>query len=285
MSEEIRALLSHHLPGREVRSITRLGEGLDNVVHEVDGALIVRRSKETDPDQRRELVRREADLLAVLTELSTLPVPELVFVDIEAGVLAYVKLPGAPLHQHPVAEPGRLAAPLGEFVSRLHQAPVEQMQRLVPTDSYALLRWRQDAERDYREIVGQLPAAGRRMVEDFLGRPPPAEPQAVAFCHNDLGSEHLLVDVEASTVTGVIDWTDAAITDPVHDLALVYRDLGPAVFDLTLAHYEGRFDEVDRERAAFYARCALLEDIAYGLHTGAGHHAGAGLAHLARTFA
>ncbi len=94
----------------------------------------------------------------------------------------------------------------------------------------------------------------------------------------------MLVDVEANAVTGVIDWTDAAIADPVRDLALIYRDLGPEIFDLTLAHYEGYFDDADRERVVFYARCKLLEDIAYGIRTGARHYAQAGLVHLARTF-
>ncbi len=51
-----------------------------------------------------------------------------------------------------------------------------------------------------------------------------------------------------------------------------------------VACYDGRFDDADRERAAFYARCKLLEDIAYGVRTGARPYAEAGLAHLARTF-
>ena len=249
------------------------------------GALIIRASKETDPASRSESTRREADLLAVVAELSTLPVPEPIFADLEAGVLAYVKLPGLPLIDHPVAEPARLAAPLGRFLSRLHQAPVEKVEELVERGTYPLLAWREDAERDYREIVEHIPAAARRLVEDFLGRTPPAEPRAAAFCHNDLGAEHVLVDVEANAITGVIDWTDAAIADPVRDLALIYRDLAPETFDLTLTHYEGQFDDADRERVVFYARCKLLEDIAYGLRTGARRYAEAGLAHLARIFA
>ena len=109
----------------------------------------------------------------------------------------------------------------------------------------------------------------------------------MAFCPNDLGTEHVLVAEGGSAVTGVIDWTDAAIADPARDLALIYRDLGPEVFELTLAHYDGgRFDEADRERAVFYARCKLLEDVAYGLSSpGAFRYAEKGLAHLARTFA
>ncbi len=133
--------------------------------------------------------------------------------------------------------------------------------------------------------MAQLPTAARRLIDDFFDRPLPAEFRNVAFCHNDLGAEHVLVDPTSSAITGVIDWTDAAIADPVYDLGLIYRDLGPEVFDLTLAHCDGVCEDADRERAVFYARCALLEDIAYGVRTGERHYAEAGLAHLALTFA
>jgi aminoglycoside phosphotransferase (APT) family kinase protein len=130
-----------------------------------------------------------------------------------------------------------------------------------------------------------VPASDRRLVEDFPGRTPPAEPRAAVLCHNDLGAEHVLVDVGASAVTGVIDWADAAIADPARDLAPIYRDLGPAVFGSTLDHDGGHFGAADRGRAAFYARCKLLEDVAYGLSTSrARRYADAGLSHLARTF-
>ena len=280
-------MLTRHLPGYKARFVAKLGEGLDNVAYEVNGELIVRASKEADPDRRSESTRREADLLAAVKELSPLPVPEPIFADVEAGVLAYFKLSGVPLFALPMADPARLAPDLGGFLGRLHQAPVQEMEKLVGRDADPLTTWRQEAERDYREIAEQLPMAARRRVEDFLGRTPPAEKRVVAFCHNDLGAEHVLVDAEANMVTGVIDWTDAAIADSAYDLALIYRDLGAEAFELTLNHYGGRFDDADRERVVFYARCSLLEDITYGLSIpgAGGRYAGAGLAHLARTFA
>jgi aminoglycoside phosphotransferase (APT) family kinase protein len=283
--DEICALLIRQMPSYQVRYIAKLGEGLDNAAYEVNGELIIRASKETNPASRSESTQREADLLAVVAELSTLPVPEPVFADIEAGVLAYFKLSGVPLMEHPVAEPARLAPALSGFLSRLHRAPLKELEHLVERDTPPLSAWQEDAEGDYLQIVEHLPAADRSLVEDFLGRTPPAQTRAAAFCHNDLGAEHVLVDVEANAVTGIIDWTDAAIADPARDLALIYRDLGPEILDLTLTYYEGQFDEADRERAIFYARCKLLEDIAYGLRTGARLYAEAGLAHLSRTFA
>jgi aminoglycoside phosphotransferase (APT) family kinase protein len=126
VTNEILAVLTRHVPGYEIRSLAKLGCGLDNVVYEVNGELVVRLSRQVDPATRHDSTRREAELLAAVTELSTLPIPELVFADVEAGALAYAKLPWVPLHEHPVPEPTRLAAPLGEFLGRLHRAPLKR---------------------------------------------------------------------------------------------------------------------------------------------------------------
>lgn len=280
MVDEIRELLTRHRPGYEVRSVVRLGSGLDNLVYEVNGELLVRYGMEAGTAKRGETVRREATLLTVLRDLSPIPVPEPAFVDIDAGVLAYAKLRGHPLAEQPVADPGRLAAELAEFLSRLHEAPLGRMSTLVPNDVEPLAMWLRDAEECYGRIRHVVPAATRPAIESFLTAVTPAEPRKVAFCHNDLGAEHVLVDPETGTVTGVIDWTDAAITDPAYDLGLLYRDLGPDVLELVLAAYSNTLDDAGVERIAFYARCAVLEDIDYGVTSGARRYADAGLAHL-----
>ncbi|XVQ07874.1 phosphotransferase family protein [Spirillospora sp. CA-255316] len=274
MIAEIRAALARHLPHREFGSIAPLGEGLDNLAYEADEELIIRISREPDP---REL-RREAETLTAVGRISPLPVPVPVFADPEAGVLAYDKVPGVPLLGRPVAAPEPLAAALGGFLTALHTADVEQMRRLVPDDTDPPAAWLEDAEAAYREAAGHISQDFRPAIEAFLAAAPPVERGSRVFCHNDLGAEHILVDGQTGAVTGVIDWTDAAIADPMHDLARLYRDLGPEVFDLVLSHYGGR---CDRERVLYYARCAVLEDIAYGLTAHDRRlYADAGLAHL-----
>jgi aminoglycoside phosphotransferase (APT) family kinase protein len=185
----------------------------------------------------------------------------------------------------PVPEPARLAPVLGEFLGRLHGAPLEEFGLLVERDHCPLPAWLAEAERDYRRVSVHLPAAHRRLVEGILGGAPPAEARVPAFCHNDLGAEHLLVEAETGEITGVVDWSDAAVADPARDFAPIYRDLGPGAFERTLEHYGIPFGGTDCERAIFYARCKLLEDVAYGLGTpGARRYAEAGLACLDRTF-
>lgn len=110
----------------------------------------------------------------------------------------------------------------------------------------------------------------RRPVEAFLATPPPDGEYSLAFSHNDLGIEHVLIDPIVWTVTGIIDWGDAAIVDPAYDFGLLYRDLGPAAVDAAFGSYRTDVKDVAtlRARAVFYARCSVFEDLAYGLESG-----------------
>jgi aminoglycoside phosphotransferase (APT) family kinase protein len=263
-----------HMPGYQIDSVVQVGEGLDNVAYEVNGELIVRFSKEPDPARRTALLNHEARLLAAVAGVSPLPVPEPTFTAAEQGYLAYFKIPGVPLldaarHQRP-DHGTSIAATLGELLNALHAVPADRWTDLVDADDQPLAEWRREAAGTYTTVAGHVPAVHRRPVEAFLDAPPPRDGHAPVFSHNDLGIEHVLIDPVAWTVTGIIDWSDAAIIDPAHDLGLLYRDLGPAALRSAIGRY--RTDATDvaalSERAVFYARCSAFEDLAYGIETG-----------------
>ncbi|MQY25967.1 phosphotransferase family protein [Nocardia aurantia] len=260
------------LPGYRIESVTLLGAGQDNTAYEVNAELIVRFAAESDPRARATRVEAEARLLTAVAGISPIPVPEPRFVAPERGCLAYGKVPGTPLIE---LEPARRAAhadsiavTLGRFLDALHAVPVERFAGLVDVDHEPTTVWHNEATRTYESVAGEIPRARRSAVESFLAAPPPDDARAPVFSHNDLGIEHILVEPHSGTVTGVIDWSDAAITDAAYDFGLIYRDLGSAALDTALRHCRTREPESLRVRAAFYARCAALEDMAYGLETG-----------------
>src|SRR5688500_313590 len=125
----VRDMVGVHLPGYRVESVVQVGEGTDNLVVEVNGALIVRLTKEPDPAARAARVEREARLLAAVAAIAPLPVPEPSFTVPEQGCLAYRKLPGLPLLDLPQgqrsAHGGWVAVRLGGLLTALHAAPVE----------------------------------------------------------------------------------------------------------------------------------------------------------------
>ncbi|MGQ0842170.1 phosphotransferase family protein [Actinokineospora sp.] len=262
---DVRDLVRAHLPGYRIDSITRLGAGLDNVAYEVNGELIVRVGREPR-------VRAEADLLAALAGISPLPVPEPAFVAAESGCLAYRKIPGVPLLDVP--EPQRsefghtMAAALGGLLAALHAVPADRLTGLVEPDRFAPAEWLREAAESYPAVAEAVPAAHRAPIATFLNTAPPTDDRPLVFSHNDLGIEHVLVDPATGTVTGIIDWSDAAFVDPAHDFGLLHRDLGPAVLDAALRGYRTGDVAALRECAVFYARCSVFEDMAYGIETG-----------------
>jgi aminoglycoside phosphotransferase (APT) family kinase protein len=271
---DVHNVVATHMPDYRVDSVVQIGEGLDNLAYEVNGELIVRFSKEPDPARRTALLNHEARLLTAVADVSPLPVPEPVFTAVEHGCLAYFKLPGVPLLDVPRRQRSEhgtsIAATLGDLLTALHAVPVDRWTGLVDPDDHPLAQWRREAAQTYPTIAEQLPAVHRRSVQLFLDAPPPHNGYVPTFSHNDLGIEHVLIDPVGWTVTGIIDWSDAAIVDPAHDFGLVYRDLGPAALRAAIRRYQLDVNDVGAlsERAAFYARCSVFEDLAYGMETG-----------------
>ncbi|GIH08324.1 hypothetical protein Rhe02_63910 [Rhizocola hellebori] len=267
---EVHDVVQAHLPGYRVRSVEQLGSGLDNIAYKVNGELVVRFSN--DPDQA--LLGKQARLLSAVAGVSPLPVPEPVFVAAEHGCLAYFKLPGVPLLEvprHRRSEVGTsIAARLGELLAVLHASPAQRWADLVDVDDQPLAQWQREAAETYGTVAEWIPASLRPDIETFLHAPSPPARRELVFSHNDLGIEHVLIEPASGTPTGIIDWGDAAITDPAHDFGLIYRDLGPGALREALDRYPIGGDDVAvlRERAVFYARCSVFEDLAYGLQTG-----------------
>jgi aminoglycoside phosphotransferase (APT) family kinase protein len=273
MHDVVADLVRRYAPDVAVSSVEPLGAGQENKAFLVNGDLVVRvRNDDADGID----IATEVAVLARLAIVSPLPVPEVMFVDDAASAFAYRLLRGSPLLGAEQPPAYAIAPALGGFLSRIHGDG--ELAGLVPDDVQPLWGWRDDADRDFRTVRSSLEPSLARRVEQFLANHVPPEPPSLTFCHNDLGSEHLLV--ADGVLTGVIDWSDAAVTDPAYDWGLVLRDLGPAVLDAGLRHYERPFADADRERALFYARCAWLEDFAYGVP----RYVAAALTHSANVF-
>jgi aminoglycoside phosphotransferase (APT) family kinase protein len=154
----------------------------------------------------------------------------------------------------------------------LHAVELARVDSLVDRDEVPLDEWLRETAVTYESVGGVVPARHRPAIEAFLDMAPPEPAPVLVFSHNDLGAEHVLVDPESAAVTGVIDWSDAAITDPAYDHGLLWRDLGaepPSAL---------------RERARFFARCSVLEDLAYGLEAGRERYAARALGAIPRIF-
>ena len=97
----------------------------------------------------------------------------------------------------------------------------------MPVDDGGFAAWFAELPGFVGTIEHVLTVDERAAVERFLGRRHrPADPSELPLCHNDLGAEHVLVDPTTLTMTGIIDWSDAARADPAAELGRLLRDLG-----------------------------------------------------------
>jgi len=187
--------------------------------------------------------------------MSLAPVPTAAVLWREPPVLALAAVSGAPIDlpgQPSVASPGAWSA-VGACIRRLHDAPLPPW--TVPYTNAA--RWEsvealamplaRECEwlLSHEVLPSELVEQNRRRAEAVL------RPWRPAFIHGDLHVVHVFI--EGDTVSGILDWSEAAPGDAAFDLA-----------SLTFAHPErltdvlnGYGDGIDPElvRAWWSYRC------------------------------
>jgi aminoglycoside phosphotransferase (APT) family kinase protein len=92
---------------------------------------------------------------------------------------------------------------------------------------------------------------------------PPAFEGLLRFIHHDLSPEHLLVDPTTGRLTGILDWTDAILGDPVRDFVTLVTWRGWEFTEDVLRSYSHSVDRAFRERLDFMARLLSLMWLAY----------------------
>ncbi|MFI7597591.1 phosphotransferase family protein [Actinoplanes sp. NPDC049681] len=160
-----------------------------------------------DTDQSRTDVEVEAMAMAPL------PTPEVLWR--KPPVLALAAVPGTALGhlgRPSTASPAAWAA-AGAAVRMLHDAPLPPWPGRSPDEIASDL----DAECSWLVGNGVLPAdlvtRNREVAEAAL------RPWTPVFTHGDLQTNHVFVD--GDEITGVIDWSEAARGDALHDLAIL----------------------------------------------------------------
>jgi aminoglycoside phosphotransferase (APT) family kinase protein len=187
-----------------------------------------------------------------VAEVSPLPVPRPVFVAPDDGCLAYEWLDGVPLLEVAPRHAEAVAARLGTLLRALHDVDADRLTGLVECDQFPSEALLPEARVHYDAVSAVLPSRARPAVEAFLDAAAPPPAGGLAFSHNDLGIEHVLVEPGTMTVSGVIDWSDAALADPARDFGLIHRDLGPRALDAALSAFGAQPGEEEALRRTIH---------------------------------
>ena len=261
--------------GIEAKEIRRVVAGWEYFVLLVNGEFIFRIPRSHDGRFR---LQKEVALVRLLSKHITTPVPRYEFVDRTNGrppsFAGYRRLVGSPCtaRNYRASWTDSLALDLGRFLFELHgfrppsratadvkryspEAWAGRFRRLheeAKAFAYPLLTRsdREEAERTWAELHQALDGA------DF----------APSLIHGDLMGGNILYDPVAQRLTGVIDWSDAKMSDPAYDLGGLFsinRRLAESTFRLLRVNEDGF-----HERAELYFRTIPIRDIAWGAKVG-----------------
>lgn len=98
--------------------------------------------------------------------------------------------------------------------------------------------------------------------------------EAVALVHCDLGCEHILIEEDGATVTGLIDFEDMTIGDPTIDFVGIYVTFGMDAVERIRDGYQRpsygnrTLDANFENRLRFYTWMASCHEVIYGLEEG-----------------
>lgn len=210
----------HHLPSPEgcvpdlvtvAKDVEVVDDGWDSAVVIVEGQTVVRAPRRPEVQV---LARREIALLDLVAQRVPVAVPRLVLRCAQHGSTSYRLVAGTPLDTAMVDAVGaeRVAAQLGAFLEALWAVPVDEV-RALGLEAFDLRPAVADFADRVLGLVGDPAAAD--LLADAAARLGPV-PDGV-LVHGDLGPAHVVCDENG--VTGIIDWTDAGIGHPAHDLA------------------------------------------------------------------
>ncbi|HRQ63600.1 MAG TPA: phosphotransferase [Xanthomonadaceae bacterium] len=280
-------LIRAQFPDLAAHEVRWLGEGYDCVAFDVDGEWVFRFPKRSDVSDQLMLEMR---LLPALASHSPVPLPGYCFhgqpnPPFPRHFGGYRKLAGMPASGVDWCTNGytHLAPRLAQFLSWLHAFPRGQAARLgVPQQHLASIVDEAKAEAldDFEKVARAAPDQPLQEWQRFLTDAPAklngGETRPVML-HGDFAAEHVLYDPDAHSITGVIDWSDAALGDPALDLAGLVHWGGDRLLRAVLADYRGSVDRETLERAHFLAACRGVADMAFGLDAGRPEYVQGGL--------
>ena len=254
---------------------TIIGQGFSSQVVETESGNIIKIPKNQEAADRLAL---EARLLPSLVSRLPVPVPrpEERFPpgpDFPFGAISYVKLSGRPLKPIHLEKAGnqRLIQETAAFLTALHQLPLSLARQIGlpephPSIAEAHERWREVKEPLKMTLQAHDFETVAAWWQSFAAAYP-LERFDPVIIHGDFWYENMLVDDLASSLTGVLDFENAAIGDPAQDLVTLGH-LGQTFADQVLDQYgrlTGRIDKAFRRRLAWLWPWREFDGLAFAI--------------------
>lgn len=220
--ESVLQVLNDEVPGLRVNSMTFISEGWSNLVVDINDEWIFRFPRD---EKFLPILEREHLLLDRLRNHVSLSIPNYEFTGSKTAFVGYRKIPGEALHTNmylKLSEDVRqdIANTLALFLTQMHQAISLNEARSLGYEECKI-----PIQSIECSLLGTLPSDDlKRMVSEALNyfKEYPYNEHFVLL-HNDFNGDNIAFDLNTQKITGVFDFSDAAIGHYSMEIAKLFR--------------------------------------------------------------
>ena len=245
----------------------RVGEGWDNEAYLVDDAWIFRfpRNAEQVP-----WVEREIAVMRVVSGALGPLVPRFEKIGRPSDLfpysfVGYRRIDGVGADTFELPDPHGLACDIADAYARVHAIDPSRIPRTPDGwEDETWHDWRIHDPEDVDDLTDVVPLSVRDAAAPFItgSVEPPSVPRDRCVVHNDIGADHVLVDAATGRLTGLIDWADVMVGDPVLDFVGLIQVGGWDFVRDVLSQYTRATDAGFFERIVWATRTLTLHWLA-----------------------
>lgn len=272
---EIEELLHQNFPDLVITTLRKLGEGWRSCAYLINGEMVFRIPKDEEGTRDTE---KEMRILPLLKDSLSLRIPEILYWGKQENgypFMGYPLVPGEPLDERyfsslPQEVQAGIAEQLAQFIGQVRSFPTERARNLsVPERNffrYYTTVYQNLQELLFPQIKRELATYLVQCFDWYLGEARHFQ-YVPALLHGDLSCEHLLFDRAAQQLSGIIDFGDLLIGDPIFEYRYFVEECGweftGVVMDLV-----GEGASGIKERIGFFLTADAAEYALEGLNRG-----------------
>ena len=220
----------------------------------------------------------EVSFLEQFASKSPVSVPKLIYKkDEETGIsfVTYEFIPGVQFTKNvsnnfSKEELLTIAQQLGSFLTTVHSFPIEKAKQLGVQQIDSLNSWEQRLKKIRKEVFSHISKNEQdwtiKLFESFL-QIVRKMPINSVLIHSDIRPEHIIVDPETHTLSGIIDFGDIEIADPAYDFTFLAQ-YGQGFLTQAYQNYILPRDEAFETRRQFYEDRHVVTNLEHSLELG-----------------
>lgn len=271
--KKLTTVLNKHITHLHENKITWYDDGWDFIVAVIDSKAFRFPRRE---DYESKFPTEVAFVQKFISE-SPVPIPDLtLYKDEDIGHFAsYTFLPGVPFKldiakKFTQGNKFAIAEQLGQFLASIHSFPVEEVKEICIQEENILKSWTDRFENIKKIVFPHLNSNEQDwttyIFTDFF-QLITEHPVHTVVTHSDIAPEHIIVNSDDQTLSGVIDFGDINITDPAYDFTFLNK-YGKDFLEETYKSYTLPRDSYFEKRRQFYENRLVVTNLEHSVKVG-----------------